>query len=68
VNLILRGRVYDVTSGKNYYGPGGSYSFFSGKDATRGFTTGCFEKEHLTHDLRGLTAEELKVVWPIKFL
>lgn len=34
------------------YGPGGSYSFFAGRDATRAFITGCFQ-EDLTPDLRG---------------
>ena len=32
------------------YGPGGSYNFFTGKDATRAFVTGCF-KEDQTPDL-----------------
>ncbi|KAJ3370422.1 Methylcrotonoyl-CoA carboxylase subunit alpha, mitochondrial [Kappamyces sp. JEL0680] len=59
IYLAVNGRVYDVSAGPSYYGKGGSYSFFSGKDATRAFTTGCFEPEHLTHDLRGLSKEEL---------
>ena len=32
----------------------------AGRDASRSFITGCFET-HLTHDLRGLSAEQLKV-------
>lgn len=32
----------------------------AGRDAARAFTTGCFET-HLTHDLRGLSAQELEV-------
>lgn len=35
------------------YGPGGSYNFFAGRDATRAFVTGCFQ-EDLTPDLRGV--------------
>ncbi|KAF9326544.1 hypothetical protein BG006_010038 [Podila minutissima] len=38
--------------------PGGGYGFFSGKDASRAYTTGCFQT-HLTHDLRGLTPAQL---------
>lgn len=35
------------------YGPGGSYRFFSGTDAARGFVTGCFAEDR-TADLRGV--------------
>lgn len=35
------------------YGPGGSYSSFAGRDAARGFITGCFA-EDATPDLRGV--------------
>jgi hypothetical protein len=33
----------------------------AGKDASRAFVTGCFQPHHLTHDLRGLSDDELKV-------
>ncbi|KAG5455458.1 MAG: hypothetical protein BJ554DRAFT_5121, partial [Olpidium bornovanus] len=54
------GVVYDVTSGRSHYGPKGGYRHFAGRDAARAFVTGCFET-HRTHDLRGFTAEQLKV-------
>jgi predicted heme/steroid binding protein len=37
--LSIMGRVYDVTKGYDKYGPGKSYHFFTGKDATRSFIT-----------------------------
>jgi hypothetical protein len=30
VYLAIMGRVFDVTRGRDFYGPGGGYSFFSG--------------------------------------
>ena len=30
VYLAIMGRVFDVTKGRDFYGPGGGYSFFSG--------------------------------------
>ncbi|KAF2148413.1 cytochrome b5 [Myriangium duriaei CBS 260.36] len=53
IYLAINGTIYDVTSGPNYYGPGGMYGFFSGKDAARAFVTGCFQ-EDLNPDLRGV--------------
>jgi predicted heme/steroid binding protein len=52
VYIALNGTIYDVSAGRNVYGPGGSYSFFAGRDATRAFITGCFQ-EDLTPDTRG---------------
>ena len=58
--LSILGKVYDVTAGRWVYGPRGTYHFFAGRDASRAYVTGCFET-HLTHDVRGLTFEELQV-------
>ncbi|KAJ3392738.1 hypothetical protein HDU84_003475 [Entophlyctis sp. JEL0112] len=59
IYVAISGKVYDVSAGEKYYGKGGGYSFFAGVDATRAYITGCFQT-HLTHDLRGLTEEQLK--------
>ncbi len=50
--LALNGTIYDVSAGRRVYGPGGSYHVFAGKDAARGFVTGCFAEDS-TPDLRG---------------
>uniref|UniRef100_A0A1A9X3Y7 Cytochrome b5 heme-binding domain-containing protein n=1 Tax=Glossina brevipalpis TaxID=37001 RepID=A0A1A9X3Y7_9MUSC len=43
IYLALLGRVYDVSSGVKHYGPGCTYHFFAGKDASIAFITGDFE-------------------------
>lgn len=53
VYLAVRGRVFDVTSGRNFYGPGGPYENFAGRDASRGLACGSFDEDMLTKDLRG---------------
>ncbi|TKA70342.1 hypothetical protein B0A55_07417 [Friedmanniomyces simplex] len=52
IYLALNGTIYDVSSNPRIYGPGGSYHVFAGKDAARGFITGCFAEDG-TPDLRG---------------
>lgn len=51
--IALNGSIYDVSAGRHFYGPGGSYHFFAGRDATRAFVTGCFDTD-LTPDMRGV--------------
>ncbi|KAK1087955.1 Dihydrodipicolinate synthase [Friedmanniomyces endolithicus] len=53
VYLAVRGRIFDVTSGRNFYGPGGPYANFAGQDASRGLACGSFDEEMLTEDLKG---------------
>ncbi|KAI1846776.1 hypothetical protein JX265_004745 [Neoarthrinium moseri] len=53
VYLAVRGRVFDVTSGRNFYGPGGPYENFAGRDASRGLACHSFDEDMLTKDLDG---------------
>ncbi|WYZ35059.1 hypothetical protein EsH8_I_001335 [Colletotrichum jinshuiense] len=53
VYLAVRGRVFDVTNGRNFYGPGGPYANFAGRDASRGLACGSFDEDMLTEDLDG---------------
>jgi len=55
--LSIYGRIFDVTSGVQHYGPQGSYSNLAAKDASRAFATNCYNNDQL-HDLRGLTQEQ----------
>ncbi|ORY64355.1 uncharacterized protein BCR38DRAFT_409729 [Pseudomassariella vexata] len=51
--LAINGSIYDVSSNRRTYGPGGSYHIFAGVDASRGFVTGCFGEDR-TADMRGV--------------
>ena len=53
VYLAVKGKVYDVTLGRDFYGPGGPYENFAGRDATRGLACQSFDEEMLTKDLDG---------------
>ncbi|KAJ9137515.1 Cytochrome b5 [Pleurostoma richardsiae] len=53
VYLAVRGRVFDVSAGRNFYGPGGPYANFAGRDASRGLACGSFDEDMLTKDLDG---------------
>ncbi|WFD00573.1 hypothetical protein MYAM1_003324 [Malassezia yamatoensis] len=59
IPLSIKGDVFDVSAGRLHYAQGSPYHNLAGRDASRAFTTGCFET-HLTHDLRGLSADQLK--------
>ncbi|KAH8599518.1 hypothetical protein B0O99DRAFT_649297 [Bisporella sp. PMI_857] len=53
IYLAINGTIYDVSAGARHYGPGGSYHFFAGCDASRGFVTSCFDEDR-NPDLRGV--------------
>jgi membrane-associated progesterone receptor component len=76
VYLAVRGKVYDVSMGRNFYGPGGPYANFAGRDASRGLACGSFDEDMLTEDLDGpldtladLTADQVEALqgWEERF-
>ena len=42
-----------MSTGRNFYGPGGPYESFAGRDASRGLACGSFDEDMLTKDLHG---------------
>lgn len=54
--LSITGLIFNVSSAPNFYGKGGGYNFFSGKDATVSFVTGCFSDECFANQSTGWDA------------
>ncbi|KAG2155331.1 cytochrome b5-like heme/steroid binding domain-containing protein [Suillus bovinus] len=46
--LAINSIVFDVTAGRNFYGPDGMYGNFAGRDASRGMAKQSFDMEMLT--------------------
>ncbi len=53
-----------------FYGPGGPYALFAGKDASRALAKMSFEENDLTGDIEGLSPYELEALtdWEYKFM
>lgn len=71
VLVAVNGCVYDVTRGKRFYGPGGPYAAFGGRDASRGlatFSVTSSDKEEYD-DLSDLNSMEMESVreWEMQF-
>lgn len=57
--LAVKGIIYDVSARSEFYGPGGAYSAFSGKDASRALAKGSTEPEVAADpNVDDLTADE----------
>ncbi|KAJ7958469.1 membrane steroid-binding protein 2-like [Quillaja saponaria] len=69
IYLAVKGRVFDVTTGQSFYGPGGPYALFAGKDASRALAKMSKNDEDITPSLDGLSEKEIGVLtdWEKKF-
>ncbi|KAK9682808.1 hypothetical protein RND81_10G097700 [Saponaria officinalis] len=67
--MAIKGQIYDVSRGRMFYGPGGSYSMFAGHDATRALALMSFDPQDLTGNTDSLSESELDVLedWELKF-
>ncbi|GKB66777.1 membrane steroid-binding protein 1-like protein, partial [Tanacetum coccineum] len=60
----------DMQQTRMFYGPGGPYALFAGKDASRALAKMSFEEKDLTGDITGLGLFELDALrdWEYKFM
>nr|POE85586.1 membrane steroid-binding protein 1 [Quercus suber] len=55
IYLAINGTIFDVSASPAFYGPGGHYHHFVGRDATRAWVTECWdEPEQLTWNMEGI--------------
>ncbi|XP_065854105.1 membrane steroid-binding protein 2-like [Euphorbia lathyris] len=68
--MAIKGQIYDVSSSRIFYGPGGPYAKFAGRDASRALALLSFDPKDLTGNLDGLGESELEVLqdWEYKFM
>jgi len=61
--LSILGEVFDVTAGASYYGEGGGYAGFVGRDGSRAFVLGGFTDKELKPDVLDLEPEQIGGIW-----
>lgn len=67
--MAIKGQIYDVTQSRMFYGPGGPYALFAGRDASRALAKMSFEPNDLTGEVSGLGPLEVEALqeWEYKF-
>ncbi|GAA0172764.1 transmembrane signal receptor [Lithospermum erythrorhizon] len=72
-NLVYASSLYMVISYpcfRMFYGPGGPYALFAGREASRALALMSFDPKDLNGNLEGLEPSELEVLqdWEYKFM
>ncbi|XP_047318838.1 membrane steroid-binding protein 2-like [Impatiens glandulifera] len=67
--MAIKGQIFDVSRSRMFYGPGGPYALFAGRDASRALALMSFDEKDLTGNIEGLGESELEVLldWELKF-
>lgn len=55
IYMAVDRRVFDISLGRDFYGPEGRYHVFAGRDCTRALALGSFEEQNLVGDKAGLS-------------
>mmetsp|Transcript_10715 Transcript_10715/g.23041 ORF Transcript_10715/g.23041 Transcript_10715/m.23041 type:complete len:105 (+) Transcript_10715:58-372(+) len=69
VYFSVMGKVFDVTSGRTFYGPGGPYAIFAGRECARALAMMKIEVSECTDDVEGLDEKQRHTLeqWIAKF-
>ncbi|XP_059463618.1 membrane steroid-binding protein 2-like [Corylus avellana] len=68
--IAIKGQIYDVSASRMFYGPGGAYAMFAGREASRALALLSFKPQDINGNLEGLDASELDILqdWEDKFM
>ena len=58
--MAIKGNVFDVSSAKDFYGKGGSYEVFAGKDCTRAIALWTKNPSDVKADISDLNKDQLE--------
>lgn len=59
IYLAIKGVVFDVSEGKDFYGKGAGYNALAGRDCTRAVALWSLDEDDMISDVTGLTNEQL---------
>jgi membrane-associated progesterone receptor component len=67
--FAVRGKIYNVTSAHNFYGPGGGYHVFAGREIARALAKSSLKEQDCCGDIHDLTQQEMSTLeqWENKF-
>ncbi|KAK9951439.1 hypothetical protein M0R45_006880 [Rubus argutus] len=51
--MAIKAQIYDVSSSRNFYGPGGPYAMFAGRDASRALALLSFKPQDINGNIQG---------------
>lgn len=65
----VQGRIFDVSEGRDFYGPGGGYALFAGKEVARALALMSLKGEDCSADIDDLTERQKETLkeWLAKF-
>lgn len=69
IYVSVKSTIYDVSAGANFYGPGGPYALFAGREAARALAKMSKNDEDVNGEISDLSEKEIGVLedWVKKF-